>query len=127
MTAAELRRQLAVLARSRHTRVVGLPSRGLPSDWRPYTVRNPESGLPFTEASVWDLVAQLFEEGHPMQEVVLDHPKGARGFVLLVDLDGSDQTLYVKVQLGARCVIGRSFHYSYEPGVHGTPRVRRDD
>ena len=127
MTQVELRRQLAAVARSRHSRMVGLPSRGLPSDWRPYTVRNPESGLPFTEASAWELLVQLLEDGHPMQETVLDHPPGARGFVLLVDLEGSSQTLYVKVQLGARCVIGRSFHYSYEPGLHGTPRVRRDD
>ena len=93
----------------------------------PDTARNPESGLPFTEASAWDLLVQLLEDGHPMQETVLDHPPGARGFVLLVDLEGSSQTLYVKVQLGARCVIGRSFHYSYEPGLHGTRRVRRDD
>jgi hypothetical protein len=123
----ELRRQSAALARSRHSRTVGLPSRGLPSDWRPYTVRNPESGLPFTEASAWDLLAQLLEEGHPIQETVLDHPPGARGFVLLVDLEGSSQTLYVKLQLGASGVIGRSFHCSYEAGLHGTPRVRRDD
>jgi hypothetical protein len=124
---AELRRQLAALARSRHSRTVGIPSRGLPSDWRPYTVMNPESGLPFTEASAWNLLVQLLEEGHPVLETTLDHPPGARGFVLLVDLKGSTQTLYVKVQLGANCVIGRSFHYSYEPGLHGTPRGRRDD
>ena len=47
--------------------------------------------------------------------------------MLLVDMEGSSQTLYVKVQLGSSCVIGRSFHYSYEQGLYGTPRVRRDD
>jgi hypothetical protein len=127
VTLAEVRRQLAALARSRQTRTVGLPSRGLPSDWRPYTVTNPESSLPFTEASAWELLVQLLEEGHPIQETVLDHPPGARGFVLLVDMEGSNQTLYVKVQRGASYVIGRSFHYSYEQGLHGTPRARRDD
>ena len=127
MIQAEVRRQLAALAQSRHSRTVGIPSRGLPSDWRPYTVTNPESGLPFTEASAWNLLVQLLEEGHPVLETTLDHPQGARGFVLLVDLEGSTQTLYVKVQLGASCVIGRSFHYSYEPGLHGTPRGRRDE
>jgi hypothetical protein len=69
----------------------------------------------------------LVELRRQLAETVLDHPPGARGFVLLVDLEGSSQTLYVKVQLGASCVIGRSFHYSYEPGLHGTPRARRDD
>ena len=127
MNLVEFRRQLAALARSRHSRTVGIPSRGLPSDWRPYTVMNPESGLLFTEASAWNLLVQLLEEGHPILETTLDHPPGARGFVLLVDLEGSRQTLYVKVQLGANCVIGRSFHYSYEAGLHGTPRGRRDD
>lgn len=90
----EIRRQLAALARSRHSRTVGIPIRGLPSDWRPYTVTNPESGLPFTEAAAWNLLVQLLEEGHPVLETTLDHPLGARGF---------------------------------EPGLHGTPRGRRDE
>ena len=78
MTLVELRRQLVALARSRQSRMVGLPSRGLPSDRRPYTVRNPESGLPFTEASAWDLLVRLLEDGHPMQETALDHPPRVR-------------------------------------------------
>jgi hypothetical protein len=84
-------------------------------------VTNPESGLSFTETSAWDLVAELIEAGHPVEEMTLEQPAGARGLVLHVDLAAAPKTLYIKLQLGGHGLFCRSFHYSDRPDRYGTP------
>ena len=37
---------------------------------------------------------------------------GTHGFVLLVEMKQQERPLYIKVQLGAGVIIGRSFHWS---------------
>ena len=47
-----------------------------------------------------------------MERIVLRVPADSTGYVLKVPLHAGKPDLYVKLQLGAGKVIGRSFHYS---------------
>ena len=47
-----------------------------------------------------------------MEVIELNKPRGRLGYVMLIDLGRDVPRLYVKLQLGAGVVIGRSFHYS---------------
>lgn len=105
------RGQLLVLARRKTARKVQWTPEQ-PTEWRPREVTNPESGLPFTEPSAWELIASLLESGHPLEEVVLRQPPGKKAYVMLVDLGPTCPALYIKLQLGNGKVICRSFHYS---------------
>jgi hypothetical protein len=58
-------------------------------------------------------VAELLEQGHPIEEVALTDPPGERAYVLNADLGPQQPKLYVKIQVKGGCVFGRSFHYSY--------------
>ena len=58
-------------------------------------------------------VAQLIEQGHPIEEMELDEPKGKTGYVMNAEISKAAPVLYVKLELGSGTVIGRSFHYSY--------------
>jgi hypothetical protein len=106
-----IRHQLVVLARSRKTRVVEW-SREMPTDWRPYQIRNPITGDFFTQDGAWHFIADLLESGHPIEEIILCQPPGRRAYVMLVELGPKLPKLYIKLQLGSGKVIGRSFHYS---------------
>jgi hypothetical protein len=101
------RHQMIVLIRS-NRRVV---PRDMPTEWRPTEVVNPESRMPFTPGGAWHLIADKLEEGHPFEEVELRNPSGKAGYVLKID-SGEGQKIYIKLQFGNGCVIGRSFHYS---------------
>jgi hypothetical protein len=108
----DIRRQLVRAARAKHLRTHEW-TRDIPTDWNPTSVRNPETGLVFTEVSAWDFVANLIEMGHPLQEVELDKPPCATGYVMLVPLEPGKPDLYIKVHpYGGGRVYGRSFHYS---------------
>ena len=110
---ASTRRQLALLARRASARVVEFsPDR--PIDWRPQSVRDPSAtiGTQFTDAAAWELIASRLESGHEVETIVLRKPRGAKGYVMKIDLEPGGVPLYVKVQLGAGKIIGRSFHYS---------------
>ena len=67
------------------------------------TSRTPQPG---------ELIASRLEEGHPVEVLELHKPEGARGFVMKIDLEPGQPRVYVKLQLGAGRIIGRSFHYS---------------
>jgi hypothetical protein len=107
----EVRHQLAVLARRRQARITAF-SHEVPTKWNVYQVRNPETELPFTDESAWEFIAQLLEQGHPLIATQLRKPPNAIGYEMLVVLEDKRPKLYVKLQLGAGRVIGRSFHYS---------------
>jgi hypothetical protein len=83
----------------------------MPCDWRPTTVTGP-NGISFTETSSWHFIAELAENGHPIQEIMLEQPKGDKGYVMTVKLDPISPLLYIKVQLKRGRIWGRSFHYS---------------
>ena len=89
-------------------------STSLPTDWRPRQVRNPSGILDthFTDAAAWEFIASKLEDGHPVDIVELRKPAGGTGYVMKIDIEPDQPQLYVKLQLGAGKIIGRSFHYS---------------
>lgn len=113
---AATRRNLTRLARSRRTRTSAFTS-ARPTDWRPTQVRNPDGILDdhFTDSTAWELIASALADDHPVETVELRKPPGARGYVMLIDIEPGRPRLYVKVELGAGKVLGRSFHYSTIP------------
>ena len=105
------RRQLARFARcrwARHSRF----SAARPTKWHPHQVINPASGAPFTNAGAWELIAAKLESGHDVEAVPLWKPAGETGYVMKIEIDPAAPRLYVKVQLRAEKILGRSFHYS---------------
>ena len=108
-----IRHQLTVLARRKDARITEF-SRSRPTEWRPGEVHNPEGMLAthYTDASAWELIASRLESGEKVEVIELRKPPGAKGFVMKIDLGTNVPVLYVKLQLGAGKIIGRSFHYS---------------
>ncbi len=108
-----IRHQLAVLARRPRDRVTVF-SRSRPTDWRPGQVRNPWGLLDryFTDAAAWELIASKLEEGHELTTVQLREPPDRTGYVMMIELEAGTPLLYVKLELGAGKIFGRSFHYS---------------
>lgn len=88
-------------------------SESAPCRWQPYTVENPETGLPFSDASAWEFICDLLE-ACPEQfvETELEKPIGQIGYVTLVTLSPTSVLLYIKVQLLKGKARGRSFHIS---------------
>ena len=107
------RHQLVVLARRKDARITDF-SQDRPTDWRPGQVRNPAGLLDthFTDAAAWELIASRIEDGHALEIVPLDKPRGATGYVMKIALEPEQPELYVKLQLASGKIIGRSFHYS---------------
>ena len=57
-------------------------------------------------------LASRLEEGQPIEVLELQKPAGAKGFVMKIELEPGQPRVYVKLQLGAGRIVGRSFHYS---------------
>lgn len=106
-----IRKNLAERARRKGTRTYQW-TKDRPTDWRPYTVRNPSSGDYFTNEGAWDFIADLLERGHPVETIILKKPPGKTGYVMCVELEAGQSPLYIKLELGLSVVYGRSFHYS---------------
>jgi hypothetical protein len=86
-----------------------------PCRWQPHTVENPETGLPFSDASAWELICKLIDEcPETFVELVLDNPRGQIAFWTTTILKPSNVALYIKVQLVHGRARGRSFHISTE-------------
>ena len=102
-----------VLARRSRSRTTAF-SRDRPTDWRPGDVRNPGGVLDthFTDSTAWAFIASRLASGEEVQVIELHAPKGAKGYVMKIDLEPDMPALYVKLQLGSGRIIGRSFHYS---------------
>lgn len=105
-----LRPQLIALARRKRSRRSGGET-GLPCRWKPWSVRDPSSGEIFTEAGAWEFVAAHLESGCAVKVMKLKRPPGRTGYVLSFPMP-SGPPLYMKLQLGAGVVLGRSFHIS---------------
>lgn len=108
----ETRRQLVLLARRSQSRSATF-SRARPTDWRPSDVRDPAGWFPyFTGPTAWEFIASRLEGGEEVEVVELHQPPGARGYVMKIDVGADVPSLYVKLELRAGKIIGRSFHYS---------------
>ena len=81
----------------------------MPCDWAPTQVET-RLGLVFTDAGAWDLIAELLEGGHPFNRVTLRKPPGDIAYETTIKLRADLPTIYVKVQLKAGRIWGRSFH-----------------
>ena len=108
-----IRRQLTILSRRAHARDTAFSPRR-PTEWRPWEVVNPNGDFEthFTEPGAWELIAASLEQGHDVEVVHLRKPPGQKAYVMQIKLDDVNPLLYIKLQLGAGKVIGRSFHYS---------------
>ena len=113
MIDSETRHQLALLARRSRARSNDF-SAYRPTDWRPNQVRNPNGQLDgyFTDLTAWNLVAERLEQGEEVDVIDLHQPKGAKGYVMMIDLGPMEPMVYVKLELRPGKIIGRSFHYS---------------
>ena len=109
----ETRRQLVSLARSPRARKSHF-SPSQPTDWRPGQVRNPDGVLDmyFTSLTAWELIATRLEEGEEVEVIELRKPKGAKGYVMRINLGAEVPVLYVKLQMRGGVIFGRSFHYT---------------
>jgi hypothetical protein len=110
----EERKELARLARNKATRTT-LFTRERPTEWRPYQVQNVSDSaayIPyFTDDSAWQFIADLLENGHPVIVKSLMTPPDAKGYEMHVPSGCHLPAIYIKIQFGVGCVIGRSFHY----------------
>lgn len=100
-------------ARSSRTRTAAFTIQR-PTEWRPTEVLNPNGLLDthFTGTTAWEFIASKLEAGEDVEIIRLRKPKGAKAYVMKIDLGPGLPELYVKLQMGSTKVIGRSFHYS---------------
>ena len=113
---AELRSvrcQLAKLAASRRTRQAEW-SEARPIDWRPTQIQHPDGDGFFTRNGAWDFLVERLDAGEPIQEISLRDPPGRKAYVMKIRVSPTLPYLYVKLELGAGVVLGRSFHYDKE-------------
>lgn len=107
---APIRREAAILARRKRARSVKF-TRDAPCDWSPQSVINAEDGTPFTPESAWEFLAtKLDDPNQTVEWIELRMPPQAKALVMVVPNRG--RPIYIKVQLGAGTILGRSFHYS---------------
>ena len=100
--------RLGRFAKSRSQRF----SPGMPCDWNPYAIENPETGIPFSDASAWELICKLVAEcPESFRPKILEKPAGLVAFEAVVPLQNGVR-LYIKVQLFQGRAHGRSFHIS---------------
>lgn len=107
---ASIRHQIALLAARKSAWCTEFsPSR--PIHWAPGEATDPRTKRPFTDLGAKEFIAQLAESGPDPEIVTLDQPPGAKGYVWIV-AGVPGESLYIKVQLGAGQILGRSFHLS---------------
>lgn len=109
MVSEDIRRQLGNRCLSVRTRTSAF-SRTAPTHWDPRNTISPD-GSPFTDSGAWSWVAELIRGGCRIDTIVLEKPPNKIGYVILAP-DPSGRLIYIKLQLGSGCVVGRSFHYS---------------
>ena len=87
-------------------------SPGMPCVWNPYAIVNSETGIPFSDASAWELICRILEESpESFQQLTLQKPPGQVAFETVFTL-ASGVRVYIKVQLFRGKAFGRSFHIS---------------
>lgn len=103
---AELMRRAA----SRKTRRATFsPAR--PTKWHPTSLLHPEGGEPFTTDNCWSFIIAAIANGAAVEAIEMRKPPGKRGFVLKLPGAGK-MIIYIKLELLADLVLGRSFHES---------------
>ena len=67
------REELIRLCRNSKSRRVEFTKKA-PCDWQPMSVSHPRFGGYFSDRGAWEYVAELLEDGHPIENVMLDSP-----------------------------------------------------
>jgi hypothetical protein len=83
-----------------------------PCRWFPHRVLHPVFGIPFTDASAWNFVADLLSAEHDVTTIVMEKPFGQIGYVLKTAGRLGCPEIYIKLTLSNRYINGRSFHDS---------------
>jgi hypothetical protein len=105
-----IRVRLIRLCESKRTRRAVFTA-DMPSQWQPRQFTDPRSRQAFTDDGAWTYISESLEQGVGIQEIVLERPAGATGYVfLLAGVNG--RKIYVKLQICGDHVRGRSFHES---------------
>ena len=78
---------------------------------------DPRTGEVFTEDGAWEYVAQSIASGIEIEIIDLEYPPGKKAYVMKLPSHDLQVPIYVKLQFGGDCVIGRSFHYSTRPAA----------
>ena len=113
-----IRQDAAILARRKKARSVKF-SPEAPVRWEPLTVKDPETGILFTFDGAWEFIAEkLDDESQSVCWFELEKPPGKKALKMIVAT--SDGDIYIKFQLGAGKIMGRSFHYSTKEGRQDT-------
>jgi hypothetical protein len=76
---------------------------------------DPRTGEIFTEDGAWEYTAEMIRSGVEIEIIELQFPPGKKAYVMRVPSHDSNIPIYIKLQLVAESVIGRSFHYSTYP------------
>ena len=105
----EIRRQLAALAADKKRRTSSF-AKSTPTDWNPYHVLQPKTGLPFTDAGAWSFIVDLLNSDVELQKITLDVPSGKEAYVMKVDGFKGRPKIYMKIHFGSKGIVGRSFH-----------------
>jgi hypothetical protein len=114
---AKIKATLAELERlGRHSKTRNQDfSESSPCRWDPYTITNPETGLPFNDASAWEFICNLLQtQAALFKEVVLKKPPGKLAYTTVISIGPDQVRIYIKVQLTCGRARGRSFHISTE-------------
>jgi hypothetical protein len=104
-----VREELLRLAQHRATRRQSW-SPSMPCDWSPTAIENPQTGMPFSDESAWDLICDLLRGGQAFEEVQLEKPADTIGYVTTFRFAANSPAIYIKLQLRHGIVWGRSFH-----------------
>jgi hypothetical protein len=98
----------------------------MPCDWAPTQVET-RLGLFFTDAGAWELIAELLDGDHKFERVVLRTPQGEVAYETTVKLRLDLPTIYIKVQLKAGRIWGRSFHHELRAAREREKHERTED
>ncbi|MHC6155299.1 hypothetical protein ACVSQB_26305 [Bradyrhizobium elkanii] len=98
------------LCGSKRTRIVSF-SAEMPCRWQPRQFTDPRTRQAFTDEGAWSYIVEHLEKGAEIREMTLERPPGAKAFVLLLPGVNAEK-IYVKLQICAGRVVGRSFHES---------------
>ena len=81
-----------------------------PCRWYPHRVLHPSLGIPFTDVSAWNFIADLLSVGHKVSVIEMKKPPGQQGYVLKAPGYTGCPEIYIKVTLSRNFINGRSFH-----------------
>ena len=117
---AECPRKEIIAAIRANRRYIGQPPKE-PSEWQPFQIMNPKTGMSFSDTSAWHFIAELLENPKiQATQLTLKQPPGDTAWVILHSLERNSSALYIKVALKNGNVIGRSFHLSRKGDDYGS-------